>query len=57
MSLKNQLRWANKLGYRYCLILGEDELKEEVILLKDLAEKKQESVKMANLLNRIRELE
>ncbi|MGE5307600.1 MAG: histidine--tRNA ligase [Deltaproteobacteria bacterium] len=43
-SLKSSLRRANDLGARFALILGEDELKEHSVMVKDLAAGKQEKV-------------
>ncbi len=40
-SLKAQLRRANKLNARYAVIVGEDEVKKNVVLVKDLLEKRQ----------------
>jgi len=48
-SLKSQLRLANRLGARYVLILGEEELTKKKALLKEMATGKQEEI----LLNRI----
>jgi histidyl-tRNA synthetase len=36
-KLDKQLKYADKKGYRYALIAGEDELKEQKITLKDLS--------------------
>ena len=35
-SLKSQMREANKMGAKYIIILGEEELKEKVFIVKDL---------------------
>ncbi len=40
-SLKAHLKTADKKGRRYCGIIGEDELKDEKIWIKDLLEKKE----------------
>ena len=41
-SLKAQLRQANALGLTYALILGEDEVKRGVIILRDMAKAEQQ---------------
>ncbi|NPB08297.1 MAG: histidine--tRNA ligase [Aquificae bacterium] len=45
-GLKKQLEFANKMNYRYAVIIGEDELKERVITLKDMRTGEQKKVKM-----------
>lgn len=42
-SLKAQLRQANSLGTRYVLIIGEDEVKVGTVVLRDMAENRQET--------------
>ncbi len=48
-SLKAQLKTANRLKARYTLILGENELKEKVALLRDMATGEQETLSLAGL--------
>src|SRR3989338_3715516 len=43
-SMKSQMRLANKLGARQVVIIGEDELKEKVVMLKDMEKGTQEKV-------------
>ena len=43
-SLKSQMRLADKLGARRVIIIGEDELKEQAVTLKDMKEGKQEKL-------------
>lgn len=38
-SLKAQLKYADKMGFRYVVILGEDEIKNNKIMLKDMFDK------------------
>jgi histidyl-tRNA synthetase len=45
-SLKGALRTANDLGARYVLIIGEDELKKNVVTLKDMTSGEQKEVKI-----------
>ncbi|WP_068550773.1 histidine--tRNA ligase [Thermosulfidibacter takaii] len=40
-SLKAQMRKANKLNCRFVVMIGEDEIKKKVFVVKDLVEKKQ----------------
>jgi len=48
-SLKAAMRAANDAGARYVLILGEDELKNEVISLKDMSNSSQKEVSIRKL--------
>ncbi len=43
-SLKSHLKIADKRGFRYCAIIGEDELKNGKIWIKDLVNKSEEIV-------------
>lgn len=43
-SLKSQMRLADKLAMRFCLIIGENELKENFATLRDLKNQSQEKV-------------
>ncbi|MCS7199512.1 MAG: histidine--tRNA ligase [Caldimicrobium sp.] len=54
-SLKAMLREADKLGVKKVLILGEDELKEGVIILKDMEKGVQERIKREGLIQRLKE--
>ncbi len=40
-SLKNHLKQADKQNARYCICIGEDELSEEVLWIKDMENKKE----------------
>ena len=55
-SLKSQLRRADKLNTRIAMILGESEVEEEVVQLKDLQNKTQEQVPRAEAANRVHAL-
>jgi histidyl-tRNA synthetase len=48
-SLKSAMRKANDLGARFVLILGEDELKDGSIMLKDMGDGSQKKVKIGEL--------
>ena len=43
-SIKAQMREANKLGAQYAIILGEDELKDKSVIIKDLSTSDQEKI-------------
>jgi len=47
-SLKSQMRRADKLGSRYVLILGEDEIQKNEIQLRDMKEKSQRVLPLAD---------
>ena len=53
-SLKSQMRSADKNGARLVLILGEDELKEGKVLIKDMEKKEQISVGRNLIIDEIR---
>ena len=40
-SLRSQLRYANSLGAPYAIILGEDELKQGIVTIRDMAKGEQ----------------
>ncbi|MFH0827685.1 MAG: histidine--tRNA ligase [Candidatus Omnitrophota bacterium] len=48
-SLKGSMRKANDLGARFVLILGEDELKDNSVMLKDMVDSSQRKVKIDDL--------
>lgn len=48
-SIKSQLRYANKKGARYCLLLGQEELESGNVQVKDLESGKQHQVSQDNL--------
>ena len=53
-SLKGQLRLADKLGFRYVAILGEDELKKNTIIVRDMQKKSQREIALDNLLKELK---
>lgn len=55
-SLKSQMRRADKLGARYVLILGEDELQRGEIQLKDMVEKTQRMIPLAGIVETLNTL-
>ena len=52
-SLKGQMRHASALKARYTLILGEDEVKQGTVVLRDMALGEQESVAVVSLARRL----
>lgn len=52
-SLKGAMRKANDLGARFVLIIGEDELKKNVVTLKDMVSGKQQEVNKEKLINEL----
>ncbi len=55
-SLKSQMRRADKLGARYVLILGEDELQRGEIQLKDMLEKTQRMIPLGSVVEVLQSL-
>ena len=55
-SLKSQLRRADKLNTRIAMILGESEVEEGVVQLKDLQKQTQDKVPRAEAAQRVRTL-
>jgi len=53
-GLKKQLKKADKLNAEYAVIIGEDELKEGKILVRNLKESSQEKVALENLIEKLR---
>ncbi|MBI4972613.1 MAG: histidine--tRNA ligase [Candidatus Omnitrophica bacterium] len=54
-SLKGALRAANDLGVRYVLIIGENELKKNVVTLKDMTSGEQREIKQTELISYLTE--
>jgi histidyl-tRNA synthetase len=52
-SLKSQMKRADRLGARYVLIVGDDELKSGSAALRNMATKEQVSVSLDNLVDNI----
>jgi histidyl-tRNA synthetase len=53
-SLKSQMRRADKLKARYVLILGEEELKKRKAVLRNMENKSQEEIPIADLLETLK---
>ena len=54
-SLKGQLRYAQKKKARFVVIIGEEEWKDKVVLLKDMQKSTQETVTQEALISKIRD--
>lgn len=52
-SMKSQMRRANKLGFRFAAIIGDDELAGGVVALKNLGDGSQEPVPFAELAKKV----
>lgn len=52
-SLKSQMRIANKIGARYTVIIGEEELSKNMVILRNMQTKEQKEVKIDNLINEL----
>ena len=50
-SMKSQLREANKLEAKFALILGETEINDKTVAIKDLAERTQKIILQSELIN------
>ncbi len=53
-SLSNQLELANKLGIKYCLIVGHQEIGNKTVILKDMEKRSQEVIFLSNLVEEIK---
>jgi histidyl-tRNA synthetase len=53
-SLKGSMRKASDLGAKYVLILGEDELKKDVVTLKNMTSGEQKEVKTEDLIKELK---
>lgn len=53
-SMKAQMKQANKLGARYALILGDDEIAEGVVMLRSMSDSQQEKVPLAEVIGKIK---
>ena len=52
-SMKAQMKQANKFNARYALIIGEDELKEGVVMLRDMQDSQQEKISINDIKNKL----
>jgi len=52
-SLKSQMRMANKIGARYTVIVGEEELSKNMVILRNMHTKEQKEVQIDNLIGEL----
>jgi len=52
-SLKSQMRIANKIGARYTVIIGEEELSKNMVIIRNMQTKEQKEIKIDNLINEL----
>jgi len=52
-SLKSQMRIANKIGARYTVIVGEEELSKNMVILRNMQTKEQKKVQIDNLIDEL----
>ena len=52
-SMKAQMKQAGKAGARFALILGEDEIKENAVMLKDMKKSQQQKVSLDEVIDQI----
>ncbi|HPP30696.1 MAG TPA: histidine--tRNA ligase [bacterium] len=55
-SLRSHLKTANRAGANWCIIIGEDEIKREEFIFKDMLSGKQITIPFNNYIKRIKEL-
>lgn len=55
-SMKSQLRQANKVGARYVLILGDEELKEGTITFKDMQKSEQKKIRQSEVMELLKKI-
>ncbi len=52
-SLKSQMRIAHKIGAKYTMIIGEEELSKNMVTLRNMKTKEQKEVEIDNLINEL----
>ncbi|MBQ3971067.1 MAG: histidine--tRNA ligase, partial [Selenomonadaceae bacterium] len=52
-SMKAQMKQANKSAARFAIIMGEDEIKESVVMLKDMEKSEQQKVSIDDIVNKL----
>ena len=55
-SLKSQMKYADRLGARFVVVIGEDELSKGSAVLRSMADSSQEDVKLKDLKDKLTEL-
>ena len=55
-SLNKKLKRANKLSAKFAIIVGEEELKKNIVILKELKNGNQEYVELSSLIKKIKSM-
>lgn len=55
-SIKAQFKYANKINAKYVIVIGEDELKNNSVKLKNMQDGNEEFIKMEDILSKMKEL-
>ena len=53
-SFKAQMKQANKFNAKYVIIVGEDEVTQNVVTLKNMANSQQEVVAVENIIDKLK---
>lgn len=53
-SLKSQMRIANKIGARYTVIVGEEELSKNMVIFRNMQTKEQKEIKIDNIIDELK---
>ena len=56
-SMKAQMRTANNDGYRWAVIIGEDEVQQGTVTLRDMNSSEQETISQSELVSRLSAVE
>jgi len=56
-SMKAQMRTANNDGYRYAVIIGDDEVQQGAVALRDMDSGEQETIPRSELISRLNAVE
>jgi len=52
-SLKSQMRIANKIGAKYVVIVGEEELSKDMVIFRNMLTKDQKEIKIDNIIDEL----
>jgi histidyl-tRNA synthetase len=52
-SLKSQMKYADRLGAKHVLIIGDNEIKEGAVILRDMTTKEQVSIPIEDVINNV----
>ena len=55
-SLKSQMKRADKLGAAYVMIIGDNELAEGVVILRNMKTKEQVRIAVEEVIEKVREI-